>query len=397
MAQRKPPKTPIAREPLTWAQVNSWRLHRHFLAERAGRDDLLAVTSRLCGLHAQVMSSAELAAGVRREGGTLDDVRKALWEDRTLVKTWAMRGTLHLLTSEEMPLYIKAFRTRTGYRKAVWLKYFNITLDEIDALIDGVREALDGRCLTRQELAEEVVRVTGKPQLAERLRSGWGEFLKPAAFMGYLSFGPSQGQNVTFVRPDQWIGASNWPEPDEQESSEALVELLRRFLSTYGPATRDDFARWFGVQPADVRPAFAALAPDLTEVDVEGYMAWALTPCLDEMKGQSRTGPLVRLLAGFDPYTVAISTPQRACLLPTGTAARVYRTAGWISPVLLVDGYVRGVWTYSRTRTELSITVDPFEPVAPKVKSGIEAEAERLADLLGGPLELSYDKVVFGG
>jgi hypothetical protein len=215
--------------------------------------------------------------------------------------------------------------------------------------------------------------------------------------MGYLSFGPSQGQNVTFVRPDQWTGAKRWPEPDEQESAEALAELLRRFLSTYGPATREDFARWFGVQPAEVRRAFTALADELTEVEVDGYKATVLASTLEEIKGQSPDGPLVRLLAGFDPYTVAISTPQRAYLLPEGTLARVYRTAGWISPVVLVDGHARGVWTYSRSRTELTVTVDTFEPVALRVRKGIEAEAERLADLLGGPLALTYDKVVFGG
>ena len=393
----QPKRSPTPREPLTWPQVNSWRLSRHYLTARAPRNDLLEVTSRLCGLHAQVMSSAELAAGIRRGGGTLDDVRAALWEDRTLVKTWAMRGNLHLLTAEEMPLYVQALRTRIAYRKPVWLKYFNITLDEVDALIEGVREALDGRCLTRQELADEIGRVTGKPKLAERLRSGWGEFLKPAAFMGYLSFGPSQGQNVTFVRPDQWIGAKRWPEPDEQESAEALVELLRRFLSTYGPASRDDFARWFGVQPAEVRPAFTALADELTEVEVAGYKASVLSSTLDDIRGQSPDSPLVRLLPGFDPYTVAISTPQRAYLLPESSLPRVYRTAGWISPVVLVDGYVRGVWTYGRSRTELTVTVDTFEPAAPKVKKGIKVEAERLADLLGGPLALTYDKVVFGG
>lgn len=383
--------------PLTWAQVNAWRLQRNYLTERAGRDDLLEVTSRLCGLHAQVMSSAELSAGRRREGGTLDDVRSALWEHRTLVKTWSMRGTLHLLTAEEMPLYVHAFRTRKGYRSAPWLKYFNITLGEVDALLEGVREALHGKCLTRQELADEVVRVTGNPALAERLRSGWGEFLKPAAFMGYLSFGPSQGQNVTFVRPDEWIGAEEWPDPDEEASQQALREVLRRFMSTYGPATLDEFARWFGVRPADVRPAFNAVRHEMVAVDVEGYKAWALASCLDDMQEQPDSGPVVRLLAGFDPYMVAISTPQRDILLPEGTAPRVYRTAGWISPVVLVDGYVRGVWTYNRSRTALSVTVDTFEPAGTKVRRGIEAEAERLSDLLGGPMELKFDTVTFGG
>lgn len=382
-------------EKLTWAQVSSWRLRRQYLVEPAHRDDLLEVTSRVCGLHAQVMSSTEIQAALRRAGGTLEDLRTALWEDHSLVKTWAMRGTLHLLSADEMPLYVKALRTRQGYRKGAWLKAFDTSIAEIDSIIEGVREALDGRCLTRQELAAEVARVTGKPGLAQRLRSGWGEFLKPAAFMGYLSFGPSQGQNVTFVRPDQWIGAKRWPEPDEAESREALLELFRRFMATYGPATREDFARWFGVSSA--RDVFLQAQSELVPVEVEGYKAWALASCLAEMQAEPEPSPHVRLLGGFDPYIVGLSTPQRPSLMPEASIPRVYRTSGWLSPVVLVDGKVCGVWNYTRSRTELGITIELFEEAGPRVKKEIEAEAERVTELLGGPLELAYDTVAFGG
>src|SRR5690606_6590085 len=85
---------------LTWNQVNAWRLAQHGLAPRLTHEALVEVPSRLYGIHAQVMSAAELALGARMEGLTPQAVRSALWEDRTLVKTWAMRGTLHLLAAD---------------------------------------------------------------------------------------------------------------------------------------------------------------------------------------------------------------------------------------------------------------------------------------------------------
>ncbi|MDQ3930651.1 MAG: winged helix DNA-binding domain-containing protein, partial [Chloroflexota bacterium] len=114
---------------LSWEQVIAWRLSGHHLLERAPKERLLDVVTDVGGLHAQVMSSAELIAWARVEGVTPEDVRKALWEERALVKTWAMRGTLHLLPAREFPTYVGALRTRQGYMRASWLKYFNITLE----------------------------------------------------------------------------------------------------------------------------------------------------------------------------------------------------------------------------------------------------------------------------
>ena len=90
---------------LTWPQAAAWRVRRHHLDRRAPAGSMLAVASRLCGLHAQLMSSAELTVWARVEDLDRKAVQRALWEDRTLVKTWAMRGTLHLLPAGELPLW----------------------------------------------------------------------------------------------------------------------------------------------------------------------------------------------------------------------------------------------------------------------------------------------------
>ena len=147
------------------------------------------------------MSAAELSLWARVDALTAADVPAALWQHRSLVKTWCMRGTLHLLTAEDLPLYVAALRTRTMHRTGAWLKHRNLTLDDIDGIIAGAAEALDGRCLVREELAEAIARRVG-PHVRERLLSGWGDILKPVAYQGNLCFGPNRGRNVTFVRPD---------------------------------------------------------------------------------------------------------------------------------------------------------------------------------------------------
>src|ERR1700736_5093051 len=96
---------------LSWAPAAAWRVRRHHLDRRAPPGSMLAVASRLCGLHAQLMSSAELTVWARVEDLDRRAVQRALWEDRTLVKTWAMRGTLHLLPADELSLWHAALST----------------------------------------------------------------------------------------------------------------------------------------------------------------------------------------------------------------------------------------------------------------------------------------------
>src|SRR4051794_12903807 len=227
-------------------QVYSWRFHKHNLVKRAPRKQLTEVIANVGGLQAQVMSAAQLQAWARVDGISLQDVRDALWKHHSLVKTWAWRGTLHLLASSEFPTYVAALSTRSRHLSDAWLKYFNLAKEEMMAVQDAVVEALDGRNLTREELASEVARITGHTHLREQMLSGWGSMLKPSAFNGSLCFGPSQGQTVTFVRPDQWIGKFSPADPQE-----ALKTLCKRYLSTYGPASREDFARWFGMNPPE--------------------------------------------------------------------------------------------------------------------------------------------------
>ena len=370
---------------LRWAQVMAWRTARHHLDERVPAKSMLDVVARIAGLHAQVMSSAELTLAARVEGLGPDDVGRALWEERSLVKTWAMRGTLHLLPAAELPLWQAALVTRRGWEAGAWQRAF-ATREELERINQAVAEALDGRLLTREELAAEVARRTGSERLGEKLRESWGALLKPAAALGLLCFAPSQGQQVRFTRPDTWL--DGWAERDPDE---AMAEVTRRFLAASGPVTREDFARWWGIpSPAQGRRLLERLGDEVARVEVEGTAAYALAADLPGLTEAGHGSRVVRLLPAFDQYVIT-ATRQAERLMPGPFKDRVYRPQGWLSPVLLVGGRMDGTWRQERKGRRLLVAIEPFAgPLPAWARRAAEAEAERLADFAGGELELSW-------
>jgi hypothetical protein len=344
---------------------------------------MLDVIARIGGLHAQLLSSAELTLWARVEGLHPEAVQHALWQERSLVKTWAMRGTLHLLPSSELGLWQSVFNV-DRYLKPFWLRYFGVTGQDMEQLINGIAEALDGHLLTREELAAEVSRITGSAALGGKIRQSWGTMLKPAAFLGHLCFAPSSGQNVRFTRPDSWVRNLS-----RVDAAAALPEITRRYLTAYGPATLEDFRHWLGISAVRAKALIASLGGDLTEVDVEGTKAWMLAR---DVSKAMRAAPSrsVRLLPAFDQYVVASSLHVRN-LLPGDFKKAIFRPQGWISPVLLVNGRMDGVWRHEKKGNRLEVRIEPFVRLPTWTKRAAGEEAEQLAEFLGGALELKWN------
>src|SRR3712207_2114136 len=172
---------------LTWPGVLAWRLRRQCLDRRASLDEALGVIAKICGLHAQVMSSAELTLWARVEDLEPGMVGEGLWEHRSLVKTWAMRGTLHLLPADELPTWVAAQGIlKPRHHAKSWQKYYGLTYEEAEDMLGAIPEALDGWMLTREELAQEVGRIMGSEEVGGKLRDGFGALLKPSFRNGHL-------------------------------------------------------------------------------------------------------------------------------------------------------------------------------------------------------------------
>ncbi|HEX5015106.1 MAG TPA: winged helix DNA-binding domain-containing protein [Candidatus Limnocylindrales bacterium] len=364
----------------SWLQVAALRLQRQHLDRRAAPERLVDVAGDMVGMHAQVASFAELQFAARVDEIRRSDVRDAI-ADRRLVKTWAMRGTLHLLTADDLWQFVAAWPTRDSTRTPAFLKYFDVTPAQLDAIDDAIADVLDAEPRTRAELAEAVAARIGGDDIGERLSSGWGQFLKPAAGKGILAFGPDRGRNVSFVSPEAWLGGR----PTAQdEPLVALGRLLERWLARFPGATREAAARWWGIasRPTMTR-ALAAAAADISEVDIEGTKGWVRT---QDVAALSRAEPPigVRLLPGFDPYVNDL--PRRVeALLPVKHHELVYRTAGWITPVVLVGGRVAGTWELDAKN---GIAIQPFARWPKAVDRGIAQEADRFAAFLDRALRI---------
>ena len=364
--------TPTPTE-LSWAQVHAFRLQRHHLTRRAPKKDLAKVVGAMGGAQAQLMSAAELQIATRVDC-KVTDVRDALWQEKSLVKTWLMRGTLHLARAADLPLLTAAMGRRWIHVRPSWLKFMDVTEQELWEIVANIGEAVSDKPMTREELIAVVSRGRSA-RVTEVLRSGWGGMLKPAARNGQLCFGPNRGPSVTFVSPKKWL--QEWLDVDPEA---AIVEAARRYLRAYGPATKSDFARWWGAWPGVGNAAWSGMAGELAHVSVEGMSMDLLATDMKAI-GQAKIDQPVQLLPNFDPYILGHAT--RDHLFERAHSPKVSRTAGWISAVVLVDGSVAGTWTYTLAGKTFRVTVEPFGKLTSAVLKAIRDRAGELSKAVG--------------
>ena len=365
---------------MTWQQALAWRMRRQLLDPVSG-ESAVGVVRRLCAVQAQVASVAELCIRVRRERSKDGDVRRALGDGR-LIKTWAMRGTLHLLTPEDAGAFLSLIASGKSWERPSWQRYFGVTPKQLDALREIVRETLDGKVLTREELIAAVTARRGYGHLGDALRSGWGTLLKPYAWQGDLCFGPNRGNRVTFVRPEdaspRWV---RLPEPEE-----AAAIAIVAYLRAYAPATVENFRSWLSrgrVSTRQVRRWFDALGDRLREVEVGGERRYVLATDLDEVVS-TRPTKAVRLLPGFDQYVLGPGTDDRH-VLPAGRRRAVSQQSGWIAPIVVARGVVTGTWKVAADK----IQVAWFSEAGAVPRSALQGEVERLSTILGRDLVLA--------
>ncbi|SCG57411.1 Winged helix DNA-binding domain-containing protein [Micromonospora echinaurantiaca] len=366
---------------LTWDQVFAWRMRRQLLDRQVKDTGVAAVVRVLCGVQAQVASCAELAVAARQAKPIKGDLPKAV-KDKKLIKTWAMRGTLHLLAPEDAPAYLSLLAATRAWEKPVWQRNF-VTLKELEAIAEGVYTALDGKVLTREQLTEAVIEHTKDASIREDLTSGWGTVLKPLAFQGYLINGPSDGNRVTFTRPDTYLrGWKGLPHP-----AEAARVAIPAYLNSYGPASIDVFNQWLyrgGLKMTHLKSWYADLvdAGELIEVDVEGQSAYAPAREVDKI---AKVKPFdeVRLLPAFDQYILGPGTKDTQ-LIGATRRKDISRAGGWISAVVVHQGRIAGTWELKDDRLDVVL----FKECGDVPKGEIEAEAERIATFTGSTPEV---------
>ncbi len=350
------------------------------------------VVARICGAHAQIMGAAELSIALRLADATREDVRRAVRDDHTLVKTFGPRGTVHLLPTHELPMW-------TGALSAVPMGQdglppeLRLTPDQTDQCIEAIDHALRDAELTTDELGERVIAATGRwaaeaviPAFDGRWPR-WRRALIPAARRGVLCFGVDRGRNVTYTSPTRWLPGFAMADPGT-----ALATLVARYLDAFGPATPAHVAQWLAAPRGWASRLFERLAPDLVEVEMEGERGW-LTPTGAAARRSHPEG--VRLLPYFEAYAVG-SHPRAWVFVGAASQRALARGQAGNVPVVLADGVVAGIWHQRRVGQKLQLRVELFDPLDRHQLRELSAQAERVGRIVDLDVVLTLGPVEAG-
>jgi hypothetical protein len=319
-------------------------------------------------LQAQDTFASRLGVRARAAAVSDRDVRHALEVDRSIVRTWLMRGTIHLVDSGDArwlvrligPAVARKFRTR-------W-RQIGLTDDVLERSTELLPELLADGPLTRYEiragLAEHGVALDSPDPQAHT------HAIVHASTLGLVCRGPDRGRHSTFVLLDDWLPDS----PAGPSGDDALAEIARRYFAAYSPATAADFTAWSGL--ASARP-LELIRDELGVADVDGRAGFRL--------GEMDPVRAVRLLPAFDNYLVGYR--DRAAILEPELQARVYR-GGMIRPTVLVDGRVVGRWALDRAKGRIAVT--PFGELDARTRHGVEAEVADIGRFLDRDLAVNY-------
>jgi uncharacterized protein YcaQ len=364
---------------VTAEHVAAFRLARHHLTGQT-KASLLSVCRDVGGIQAQVMSAAELSLWTRRRGTTRADVKAALWDRRELVKTTSMRRTLHLLPARDFQMYISAMKDWSMAQTDNLLKRIGASPKHVDTMIGVVMDALADGPKTQQDL---LARAKKKAEKGMRLwlKYAWSA-MRPAILQGLIVYGEPRGSEATFVRVDQWL-----PPQQKVDAAEARVELARRFLTAFGPASHRDFTKWSGLPTSVTAVVFDVLGSALQRVTVDGEASWILRRDLPAL-AESKLDRSPRLLPAFDTFLLAHATKEH--LLEKRFYKRVYRNQGWLSPVVIAGGRIVAVWFLEERAKAFTVDVQPFGTLDAKVRRGIAQEAGALGTFLGARCDVQF-------
>jgi hypothetical protein len=359
---------------LHWSDALAWRMRRQLL-DPVGTESVPGVVRRLGAVPAQPDAAAELAVRVRRERSRPGEVSRALAEGR-VIKTFAFRGATHLMTPEDGGVYLALRAASRMWELPSWQSHYGLSPADWPAFREAVREALADRPLTRGELGEAV---TARPRFRHLgfafVEKSW-TLLKPLAWQGDLSLGPSRDGQATFqllAGNPRWAGI---PELDE-----AGPRAVEAYFTAYGPATPDHLRYWLGeglgAGRKRIRSWIADLGDRLAPVDIDGEPALVLREDLEELRS-TRATTAVRLLPGYDQWVLGPGTADPH-VVPPGRRALVTRQAN----LVIAGGVVSGTWSL----TDGAVVVDWFAEAGPPPRKRLAAEVARLATILGRPLE----------
>jgi len=347
------------------------RLQAHGIT--APLPDALAVTERLGALQAQDYTNALWALGLRTASASQADIEQAL-SQRKIIRTWPMRGTLHIIPAADARWMLNLLTPRIIARSAT--RHRMLDLDaEVFATANAVltRVLADGKPVRRDALFTALQQAG----IATDNQRGYHILLK-ASQETLICLGPPDGKQPTFVLFDAWVTQSNTPSRDE-----GLAILADRYFGGHGPARISDFAGWANLTMADAKRGIAGAGSALTAVSVEGTEHWMQAGATVK----SAAPEALHLLPGFDEYILGYKDRS---LIFTDTAhlSRIVPGSnGVFLPTIIKGGHVVGTWKRVVSKSAVHISLTTFDaPFSAQDRQQLHVRAERYAAFLGSDL-----------
>ena len=330
-------------------------------------------------VQAQEYTHARWAVGSRfaPAAGVTDAAIDQTVAKRKVVRTWALRGTLHLVAAADVRWLLALAAPALLTRTAAAYREVNLDAAAFRKILPAIQQCLEGgRQLTREELFAELAR---RRINTEGHRGG--RIMYRAAQVGLICLGLPSGKQATYTLLDEWLPPQP---PSSQPSREDSLKLLaQRYFASHGPATLADFIWWSGLSASEARAALEMAMRGLSEAQHAGSTVWwpARMPAPAARPGST---PMVHLLAGFDEYLLGYT--DRAPIIDSAHAGKVMTPNGLFRPALLIDGRVAGTWQAETKKGALVLSITPFVPAAlssRKASAALQAQAQRYAAFNG--------------
>ena len=313
------------------------------------------------------------AIGLRMQNASEQTIEQAI-ADRTIIRTWPMRGTLHFVAAADVRWMLQLLTPRVLANNRWRLKQ----LDLNDAVLARSKKLFVSALSSGKQLSRDrMYKVLEAAGISTA--SGRGlHILAQLAQEGIICFGRRQGKQQTFALLDEWAPAAKPKSRDE-----ALAELARRYFTSHGPAMFEDFVWWSGLTTADARAGCEMAKHHLGQELIRGRTYWV--PSSMPTPRDSRTTGY--LLPPYDEYTVAYK--DRSAVLNSSYAQGADSVRGILGPVIVIDRQIVGTWKRTWEKGSLVITAHPFSPLKKTEKQAFAVAARQYGEFLRLPVALA--------
>lgn len=332
-----------------------------------------AVVAHLAALQGQDLTGTVRSVALRTEPAIGDlaaretAVRAALAEG-TVVRSWPMRGTLHLVPARDLHWMLTL--TRPRMEAAAARRRQQLGIDE--PLYSRARDLAEGAFAARGPLSRAELVEALEPVGAATVPGRAYHLLHLLAIREVLVQGPSHPERPgeqLFVLFGDWI-----PDPLDLPTDDAVARWAERYFRGHGPATVQDFARWTGLPVTTARRGLASVSGKLASAVVDGVEHWMDPATPDLLEANRREAEEVMLLPGFDELLLGYA--DRTATLPARWAeAVVPGRNGMFKPTVVHRGTVIGTW--ERAGSGRRVRATPLTRFTREQETGI-ARAARL-------------------